>query len=259
MKKLFLLLAVAGVMVACGGGDKQKDAQANEVAAPSELKIKPESTSISGDLRGCFEVVDREYKLSTDGWGYDVNIMFKRTEQPLPFDPKSYVDIEFIVTFYDKDGEILSKVTEGSDDVIILAVDEKGSVEFTSYDDEKVAKAATFSVSSKVKGGMSNSSYKNYDDDYSYSDDDIYADVEDAYNSGRKMAEDAYNAGKKMAEDAYNAGLKMAEEAYGAYGSDLYEAAEDVYKASLEMAEDIYDDYESDLYDDYDDLSDWDW
>lgn len=77
MKKLFLLLAVAGVMVACGGGEKK---------AAEKTCLVAETTEIKGDLKDYYTVVDKEYTLEDEEYSNDkmVTIILKRTDKALP-------------------------------------------------------------------------------------------------------------------------------------------------------------------------------
>ena len=53
MKKLFMLLAIAGVMVACADDkkkDEKKDAQATEAPAPAADEVEVEVEDIQDDV-----------------------------------------------------------------------------------------------------------------------------------------------------------------------------------------------------------------
>ena len=48
-------------------------------------KMSPQSTELSGDLKGYFEVVDKEITAGEDSWSI-WNIELKRTNKPFPWD-----------------------------------------------------------------------------------------------------------------------------------------------------------------------------
>lgn len=63
MKKLLsvVLTGLCVLFAACGSKQEQKD-EDNKT-----IKVKPSTTTVSGALAKSFEVVDKEYKLKTDG------------------------------------------------------------------------------------------------------------------------------------------------------------------------------------------------
>ena len=59
-----------------------------------ELVLRPAQTEIKGDLKGCYEVVDKNYKVKFARKSYEndvITVELKRTAQPLPYDRKNVV------------------------------------------------------------------------------------------------------------------------------------------------------------------------
>lgn len=54
--------------------------------AKKESVVKPEITEVKGDLKGCYEVVEKDYKIREDGINLVINVELKRTSKELPFD-----------------------------------------------------------------------------------------------------------------------------------------------------------------------------
>lgn len=94
-------------------------------------KVTPETTKVEGDLRECFEVVDKEYTpKESDHWNYDRSLIIelKRTSEELPVDLRglTYVNwrwidelqgkkynIFFDVSLLDEDGNIVATTSSG--------------------------------------------------------------------------------------------------------------------------------------------------
>ena len=86
-KKKYILIGVGALILisllsSIGGGD-------SEVAEQKPIILKAAQTEIKGDLKGCYELVDKNYKPKYDNiWGYAVNVELKRTSAQLPHDRK---------------------------------------------------------------------------------------------------------------------------------------------------------------------------
>jgi len=90
-----------------------------------DVKLKPSATEISGDLEGCFVVIDREYKVFTDEWPDGlITVEIERTDKYLPFDfddkelwtfgmsgSAANVMVGFGIEYLDEDGNIVSKIS----------------------------------------------------------------------------------------------------------------------------------------------------
>lgn len=178
MKKILVLLAATALLFSCG--KKSKD------DAFEELKLKPETTVVSGDLGSCYKVVDKEYKtVEKDLFGGLLTIELERTDAELPFELKNgispssygtfgkdvYVHVGFGIEFLDEDGTVLEKVSvengysnEDPEALAKLKKGEKGTIRFIVP--KELKKAVSFRVTS---------AYENVDSsdwDSSSSDDD---------------------------------------------------------------------------------------
>lgn len=114
-KTLISCLAIAAGMIitSCGGSKKEN----------KEIVLKPATTEVSGDMEGCFEVVDRQYKAIGDIYKL-ISVEVKRTDEELPFELGSRelwsysesgimaaVKVGFGIEFLDADGNVLDKVS----------------------------------------------------------------------------------------------------------------------------------------------------
>ena len=113
MKNVLFAFCIATFLVSCGGNDVES--------------LKPENSTVKGDLKDYFEVVDKDYKIVEDGINHVVNVELKRTSNALPFDPQtgnfSYgtwngnndeeITLEFGCELLDKDGNIVQTIKPG--------------------------------------------------------------------------------------------------------------------------------------------------
>lgn len=89
-KTKYILIGIGAIVLISllfniGGGD---DATTQEV---KEVVLKAAQTEIKGDLKGCYEVVDKDYKVKFATKSYEsdlVTIELKRTSRNLPYDRK---------------------------------------------------------------------------------------------------------------------------------------------------------------------------
>ena len=89
-KTKYILIGIGAIVLISllfniGGGD---DATTQEV---KEVVLKAAQTEIKGDLKGCYEVVDKDYKVKFATKSYEsdlVTIELKRTSKNLPYDRK---------------------------------------------------------------------------------------------------------------------------------------------------------------------------
>ena len=113
MKKVNIIIAVAmlatGIMLSSCENKKQ-------------LKMSPQSIEISGDLQGCFEVVDKEI-VATEGTWSIWNVEMRRTDEPFPWedditlakfsetyvDGRSYCRVGFGLETFGEDGNLIAK------------------------------------------------------------------------------------------------------------------------------------------------------
>ena len=164
-------LTLAAIMlVSCGGGKKSEPAAANSqpvVIKPKSSTVKPEMNAIQGPLRGCYEVVQKDYKFKKD-YGRLVSIELKRTDKELPFDKKKAtaasiysvdgstpIKVDFRVDFMDEDKTIVETYNAcdySSEDIIgilQLASGDTGIIRCKIYDDD--IKPTSFRITSVVE------------------------------------------------------------------------------------------------------------
>lgn len=147
--KLFAVVALALVLTSCGGGSGSKAEGSDSTTENSESavhKIKPQSTNISGALSGCYEITDREYKV-TDEQFAKVNVELTRTSKELPpiFDADA-VETTLRIEFLDADGDVVDTAVTTDCSFIELLPGEISSVSFYVCDDiKKVTQFRVFS------------------------------------------------------------------------------------------------------------------
>lgn len=158
MEKRTLLFGLAALLMSCGGNKK------------AELTLTPETTELKGPLKGCYEVVQKEYTVMDDSWSHVLNVELKRTDKELPFDPQKATSfnvydeenptqVGFGIELLDEDGNVV-EITNASgtglsgpyssDDIvaaIALAPGETGIVRW-SIDEEN--EPASFRITSAV-------------------------------------------------------------------------------------------------------------
>lgn len=107
------MFSLAALIMSCGGNNA--------------VTLTPESTELKGDLKGCFEVVDKNYKVVEDGINDVINVELKRTSEALPFDPKTgsfnygiwygdnneEIEIGFGIELLDKDNNVIKTIQAG--------------------------------------------------------------------------------------------------------------------------------------------------
>lgn len=167
MKKITLLFGIAALLMSCGGNKKA-----------DSLTVTPETTEIKGALKGCYEVVQKDYTIKNNGWSDVINVELKRTDKELPFDLQKatsfgvYVEgksvhVGFGIELTDKNGEI-AEITNAngsglsgpysSDDIVSalnLNPGETGIVRWSvDIDNEPVS----FRITSAVEKGSESSS-----------------------------------------------------------------------------------------------------
>lgn len=95
--------------------------------AKKESVVKPEITEVKGDLKGCYEVVEKDYKIRKDGINLGINVELKRTSKELPFDASagefSYgrldngngkeVKVGFGIELLDENNDIVESIKAG--------------------------------------------------------------------------------------------------------------------------------------------------
>ena len=92
-KTKYILIGIGAIILISllsniGGG---KDTATQEVKEVKEVVLKAAQTEIKGDLKGCYEVVDKDYKVKFATKSYEddlVTVELKRTSKNLPYDRK---------------------------------------------------------------------------------------------------------------------------------------------------------------------------
>ena len=140
-------------------------------------KMSPQTTELSGDLKGYFEVVDKEITAGEDSWSI-WNIELKRTNKPFPWDEdvtmanfndsysdgRAYCKVVFGLETFDEKGNPVGKRAAtacgllgpySSQDVLDLMKLQPGETGFIRWDgmDEKKAKGKkfTFKITSAIE------------------------------------------------------------------------------------------------------------
>ena len=242
-KTKYILIGVGAIILISllsniGGGD---DAATQEVKEVKEVVLKAAQTEIKGDLKGCYEVVDKDYKVKFATKSYEddlVTVELKRTSKNLPYDRKDVTIFPgaekssanncagFGIEILNADGDVIDKKTANAtpyswDEMtaaLQLLQDETTTIRF--YFDN-LSEATSFRVTSLVQN---NDKRKDA--------------LEETAKEAAKSAKEASKKAKD-ADDDYEKSLKMAEKSLKAAGK------------ILEMEEDLLD-----MMDDLDDL-DW--
>lgn len=192
------MLLMAVIMVAFASCSSKK----------TQISMKPETTSISGDLSGCFEVVDQECIVKLDKKGNlepfaTWSVKLRRTETPFPFaddiDVSAYgtwgASVEahggFGIEVVDENGTTVQKSAatgsgfsgpyshEDVEDLFKLKPGETGTIRWSVEDNALNAKELKFTISSAFelceKSGDSSDNYSDDDDDDDDDDNDDLA------------------------------------------------------------------------------------
>lgn len=224
---LFMLLAVS-----CGPKKK------------TQIVMKPETTTISGDLSDCFEVVDQESVVKLkDGrlepfatW----SVKIRRTDNPLPFPegvkPDPYgtfgsgvnAHAGFGLEVVDENGTTIQKnaATQGglggaysSEDVkgiLRLKPGEEGTIRWTVDDKAIDAKEIKFKISSAyelVEESTTSTDKDDDNDDYSQAYKEAKDEFDNAYKEAKDEYKKAYEEAKKEYKDAYKQAQKELDDA----------------------------------------------
>ena len=163
MRKLYSILSVLMILLVVGCGESKK----------KDVKVKPETTTIKGVLKNCYEVVDKEYTIKKDSWYYVISVELRRISDDLPFNSEDSepfgvssgksAHIGFGIELLDKSGDVLmiKQATEdgldgpySSDDVqalINLQKDETSIIRW-SINEDKYKDAVSFRITSAIEG-----------------------------------------------------------------------------------------------------------
>lgn len=157
---VFLFLCIVSNM---GGEDSSEST--NDITPQI---IKPAQTEIKGDLKGCYSVVEKEYKVTYD-YGRVVIVELMRTSKETPFDRKDvtvYPEAKeslksmcagFGMELLDEEGNVIDKLTANHNpyswnevkEVLQLLPEETSTIQFKFYDD--ISSAVSFRITSMVE------------------------------------------------------------------------------------------------------------
>lgn len=191
MKTIKYLVMVAMTICLASCGEKNNSVASTDESSKENV-LKPVETEVSGDMEGCFTIVDKEYK-PTEDWGDGlITVEFERTDEKLPFELNgrelwtfgtsgegNYVKVGFGVEFLDADGNVLKKMSanasglsgpyspEEAIQLVKLKSGRKGSMRFCT-----VKGAVGFRISSAFEEGEGWDSNKSSSEVSSSYDDD---------------------------------------------------------------------------------------
>lgn len=187
--KLVVFAVLAICVASCGGKKGSNDSE--------QIIVKPIETTVSGDMEGCFTVVDKEYK-TTGAWANGIiTVELERTDQELPFelngrellpfstsDASANVQVGFGIEFLDADGNIVDKVSADgsgisesydSEEAVALCKlkpGEKGTIRFTVNSEAKDAVCFRITTAYEENEGSDEETSEGIES--SISDDDDY-------------------------------------------------------------------------------------
>ena len=178
-KKKYLFIGIGVVVLfaiiasMCGGSkDKEKEKEEKQEEAKQEIVLKAAQTELKGDLKGCFEIVVKNYKIKDDGYGSDVIVVeLKRTAQALPFDRDDVTTFgeakgataencaDFGIEILNADGDVIEKkaATESPCsntevmEVLKLLTDETATIQFSFYNSKDLKDGVSFRITSAVQ------------------------------------------------------------------------------------------------------------
>lgn len=171
MKKIFCTLALTSMLLCSCSGSSSSSSESSAEETPKEHILKAAQTEIKGDLKGCYEVVDKNYKVKFAKKSYEddvVTVELKRTSKDLPYDRKNVVifpkgdesTAEFCAGFgieiLDENGDVIEKESANStpyswDEMtaaLQLLEDETTTIAFHMED---LSKAVSFRITSLVQ------------------------------------------------------------------------------------------------------------
>lgn len=218
---------------ACGGKENSEGSENND--SEEAGYFTPETTDISGDLAGCYTVVDRKYK-GTGDFLSTVAIELTRTDKDLPFDENEgelrsfsthgsgpMINVGFGIEFLDKDGNIISKEDPSSspysgDEAVTLARLKKGdksSIQFMLNKNEaKDVKSFRISSAVKKQEGKESKSSSSVSSSSSF-------DLEKEMKKAQKEYDEAYKKAQKEYNDAFDKAQKEYNDAFDKAQKDL--------------------------------------
>lgn len=205
MKHYSLLTVLAAMLfllaASCGKKQNSNDGQ-NDV-----IELKPASIEISGEMEGCFTVIDRNYKVKFEDFvGGVLTVELVRTDNPLPFSnddrelysyssysASPYVQVGFGIDLLDEDGNIIDKTSASASglsgpyspdecvELVKLSEGKTGTIRFSISEDAKEVTSFRITSAFQYGGGSGNSSepevYTINEEEGNLSSDDSYVEV----------------------------------------------------------------------------------
>ena len=170
-KKMWIWVGIGVFLLICIGVSMSSEQEAQAERESNEIVLKPAKIEISGALRDCYEVVDREYKVKIGKASYEsdaIHVEIKRTDKPLPYDVNDvtiYPDAHkspasnragFGIEILDADGNVIDKKSASSTpyswdemkEALHLCPGDTGTIQFQF---KSFANAASFRVTSIVE------------------------------------------------------------------------------------------------------------
>lgn len=176
-KKKYLFIGIGVVVLfaimasMCGGSKDKKETEKQEEEAKQEIVLKAAQTELKGDLKGRFEIVDKNYKIKKDGYSNTLVVELKRTAQALPFNRDDVTTFgeakgataencaDFGIEILNADGDVIEKevATESPCsntevmEALKLLTDETATIEFSFYNSKDIKDAVSFRITSAVQ------------------------------------------------------------------------------------------------------------
>lgn len=201
--KLFVLAIATLAMTSCGGG--------NSTTENEPVLIKPTDTKIKGDLRKCFEVVDKSYEVKWAGSKKIITIEVLRSDAELPYDRDDFDVYEnkgenpkekvagFGIELIDSMGNVVKTITPNETSLykeqmiaaLRLLPGETGTVSWGTFDNWDWSITSFRLISSverntKEKGDIFDRAFEKWENDSDNEKEDIEEDIEDDIEDVKK-------------------------------------------------------------------------
>ena len=170
-KKMWIWIGIGVFLLICVGVSMTSEQEAQAARTSKEIILKPAKVEIAGALKGCYEVVNKEYKVKFGKSSHDsdaINVEIKRTDKQLPYDeddvtiyPDAHKSLAgnragFGIEILDADGNVIEKKSASStpyswdemNEALHLCPGDTGTIQFKF---KSLANAASFRVTSIVE------------------------------------------------------------------------------------------------------------
>ena len=288
MKKFFIITAVVAFVIialyTCSGGVTETTT-VTETIEPynktnkkdyKDINLDVAQTVVKGNLKGCYEVVDKKYRARPDDMGdYMISVELLRTNKKLPYDCRDVTIFPeadkssatycagFGIEILDEYGDVLLKKNPNDTPyswsdmsaMLQLTSEDTATLRFKFYD-EIPEEATSFRITSLVQineksmNALAAECYYELElqsEDYCYDDDDYEATELQAL---RELSEEALNISKK----GYRYDVDDDDDDdYDDYYEDVerLEEALELYDKALNISEKVYSYDEDDYYEAY--------